>query len=483
MVDTVHILAVHFIKQLSRKRFFYGLLVLFYVLVALATYTGYNNYTLHNINSNKIQAEVRQHWEGNPDKHPHRMAHYGSYIVRLKHPLSFFDFGIESYAGNIVYLEAHKQNTSNFSQASISNGILRFGEISLAFLWQSLLPLILIFIGYNAVTQQRENGTLKILVSQGATMYQVILGYWWGLLIVASLFMAPIILLLFGLGVKACSTISFSLNHFLLNALVTVVAHFIFIVVVAGVVVLVSATSKQSKLAIIKLLASWLIFVVLLPKGLQAVGLILYPSPSKIAFHTMVENDIIKQGDSHNPNDPHYQHLKDSLLEKFKVDSVQKLPFNYSGVVMREGEKISAEIYNSHLQQLLNIYEQQNSINGYSAFVNPFAAVRQVSMIAAGTSSMEYTNFLTQVENYRYSMAQSMNELQISLISNKKLADTAKPYTISSSYWKKFPDFKYSFLPPRTQFRGVIVPILMLIAVWLFLVLLVKILGKNLNPL
>ena len=43
------------------------------------------------------------------------MAHYGSFALRQKHPLSTFDLGMENFVGNAVFLEAHKQNTVNFS--------------------------------------------------------------------------------------------------------------------------------------------------------------------------------------------------------------------------------------------------------------------------------------------------------------------------------------------------------------------------------
>ena len=63
----------------------------------------------------QYQQLIRKSWEDNPDKHPHRMAHFGSFALRIKHPLSVFDYGLDNYAGNAVYLEAHKQNTVNYS--------------------------------------------------------------------------------------------------------------------------------------------------------------------------------------------------------------------------------------------------------------------------------------------------------------------------------------------------------------------------------
>jgi ABC-2 type transport system permease protein len=100
----------------------YVLLGIMGIITAYAAYSGYRNYEIQNEIREHYQQEARASWESNPDKHPHRMAHYGSFAFRLKHPLSMFDFGMESFTGNAVYLEAHKQNTVNFSEASSPPG-------------------------------------------------------------------------------------------------------------------------------------------------------------------------------------------------------------------------------------------------------------------------------------------------------------------------------------------------------------------------
>ncbi|NJL77175.1 MAG: DUF3526 domain-containing protein [Saprospiraceae bacterium] len=96
-------------------------------------------------------------------------------------------------------------------------------------------------------------------------------------------------------------------------------------------------------------------FTLIMPRIAQVIGQNGYPSPSKIEFDKAVEADLIKQGDSHNPDDPHYKVLKDSILQAYQVDSTHNLPFNYAGLVMREGEKLSAETYNQHQNRLINI--------------------------------------------------------------------------------------------------------------------------------
>jgi ABC-2 type transport system permease protein len=225
----------------------------------------------------------------------------------------------------------------------------------------------------------------------------------------------------------------------------TVLTYFLFYVTLCFLTIIVSALSKSSRDALIKLLGIWLFFVILLPKTTQAIGNYLYPSPSKVAFEAAIEQDIIKQGDSHNPDDQHYKAIKDSLLVAHNVDSVQKLPFNYGGFIMGEGERLSAVTYQRHLKELLSIYENQNKLNRITAFINPYTAIRNISMSLAATDFLSYVHFQNEAEDYRYSLAQTMNELQMKYISNDVKTSADKKAIIDRKHWQEFPDFHYSF--------------------------------------
>lgn len=220
-------------------------------------------------------------------------------------------------------------------------------------------------------------------------------------------------------------------------------SYFFYFAIMGVIAVIVSAVSNTAKVALIGLIGIWLLFAIILPKTTQAIGTYLHPSPSKIEFETAIEKDLIQRGDSHDPNDPHYKSLKDSILKAYKADSIQQLPFNYSGFQMKEGEKISAEIFSRNLSRLLTLYQQQNNVSRMAAFVNPFAAIKNLSMAVCGTDFNSYVGFQQQAEDYRYRLAQHMNDLQINLISNKKQLETDKPHSVSGEYWKAFPDFNY----------------------------------------
>ena len=435
-----YLIAKQFCRNAFRSNALYGIMLVMAVMIGFAAYSGWKIYTSQNAIRQHYQHEVRESWENNPDKHPHRMAHFGSFAFRVKHPLSMFDFGLESFVGNAVYLEAHRQNTVNFSEASFSTGLLRFGEISLAMLLQVVLPLIVFFLGFASVSAERENGTLKIMLTQNVTWKNLLIGKSMGIFSVAMFVCIPAVVVTLVLLIVAGETAV--TTDTLLRFSGIVLIYFIFTLVLCVITVLISAASSSSKNALMTLLGIWLCMVVLLPKTTQALGSYFYPSPSKIEFDTAVELDVLKEGDSHNPDDPHYKALRDSVLQVYKVDSVEQLPFNYSGFVMREGERISAEIYRRHLGDLIYTYKKQNRFNEITAWINPCAAVRNISMALSGTDFESYVMFQQEAERYRYELAQAMNELQMKFISNRKLGADDKPYTISREHWKDVPDFK-----------------------------------------
>lgn len=462
----VKILAAHFLKAEIKGKVLLPLYVLWLALVIYAAFTGQDIFAKQSKMLAEFQHKARESWDANPDKHPHRMAHFGSFAFRVKHPLSKFDNGMESYTGNAVYMEAHKQNTVNFSEAGFSTSLLRFGEISLGMLLQTILPLILFFMGFRAIAEQKENGTLKILLGQGTGFKHIILGYTTGLFTLAIIFLIPVLIsvaiMLFNED-KTTGNLSISAR-----SIVITIAALAYLWIISAVTICVSATSATSRAALLKLLGIWLVMVIVLPKTLQAIGSAVYPSPGKIEFETAVEAEILKQGDSHNPDDPFYKQLKDSVLKANQVSSVQDLSFNYSGFQMREGERKSASVYNQHLQQLYNRFQQQNQISYNAAILNPVIGFKNLSIALCGSDFTAYRHFQQQAEAYRYHLAQTMNELQIKYISNKRPGPNDKPNIIDRKYWTGFPDFEFR----HQDFAAILkqqVPALISLILWLLL--------------
>jgi len=456
-------------KQFFKKTFnSKGLLVLWCVfLMALAyvTISGWRAFEEQHHIIDHHQEESRESWDNNPDKHPHRMAHFGSFAFREQHPLRIFDSGIENYTGNAVFLEAHQQNTANFSQASLSTGLIRFGDLNIAMLLQIILPLIIFFVGYASITSERMNGTLRIIYLQGANMKAILLGKTLGLFLITCLFFIP--------AMVALWSISF-LEHDIINSQIATrstyitIAYTLFFMLLCCITVIISATSENSNKALLSLLGLWLLLFIIIPKTAQVLGNYWYPNPSKIEFRTAIEEEVSKTGDSHNPDDPYFNKLRDSVLAVHKVTDVKDLPFNYSGFIMSKGEKQTALIYNKEHKLLIDKYRDQNSITQSLVWLNPYLAVKEISMGLSSTDFNTYVNFLSQTEAYRYKQSQYMNELQMKYISNKAKGSEGKVHVIDSSLWKSFPDFKYEYISISDTLSNKLMAIVVLIF-WLLL--------------
>lgn len=399
------------------------------------------------------------------------MAHYGSFALRYKHPMSMFDAGMESYTGNALYLEAHKQNSVVYSDASFSTGMLRLGEISLAMLLQLVLPLILFFIGFAAIAADRDNGTLKILLSQGASWKEILLGRSLGLFSIACLFFIPVFIIVAVLLLLHNNPVA-NTNEFT-RLLLTLFSYTVFFAILSVGTILVSASSSSAKASLIKLLSIWLLLAIVAPKTIQAVGSALYAIPAKVDFETAIEKDVLQQGDSHNPDDPFYKRFKDSVLLANNVDSTHQLKFNFGGLVGKKGEQLSSEVYKKHQDRLFGIYNRQIHFSELFSFVNPFAAIRHQSMILAGTDFSAYINFQQQAEKYRYSLAQQMNDLQIQYIPNRAPKEGSHVMQIEKKHWEEFPDFEYKYSAVASVVKTAsisIVALLLWLAVIVFLI-------------
>ena len=472
---TVLLIAKQFFKRTFNSKGLLVLLAVFNSLIAYVTIDGWCAFETNHHIIEHHQNTARKSWEENPDKHPHRMAHFGTFAFRLQHPLSIFDSGIESYTGNAIFLEAHKQNTANFSEASLSTGLIRFGDLNIAMLLQLVLPLIIFFMGYATITADKENGTLKIYHAQGADMDLILLGKIAGLFFVSALFFIPAILALWSISMVDVTIINSSLIS---RILLLTIVYVLFYLILCCITVLISAKSVTSNRALLSLLGGWLLFFIIIPKTSQVVGNSVYPNISKIEFRAAVEEEVSKHGDSHNPNDPFFNRLRDSILKANNVTNVKDLPFNYSGFLMSKGEEQTAKIYNQEHKKLIATYRNQNSIAKGWVLLNPYVAIKNLSMSLSGTDFDTYLSFLHQTEAYRYRQSQYMNQLQMKYISNKAKTSEGKVHVVQKEYWKSAPKFRYSFISVATTIGSQLLALISLFS-WLLVLLFVTVKLSN----
>ncbi|TPG65999.1 ABC transporter permease [Hymenobacter nivis] len=382
------------------------------------------------------QHMVNEQFRHQPGRHPHRVAHYGSFAFRPVAGLGFLDAGLNAYTGTAVYLEAHQQNSVNFSPAQQAGALLRFGELTVAFVLQTLVPLLLIFLCFGAFTEEREAGTLPLLLSQGVTMRQLAWGKIVGYGRAAALVVGPALalaawLLAAGAGAGAGPlALAGRLAMFALSYAVY------FFVVIAG-AVLVSAGQRHSRTALVLLLGAWMVGCLVLPKATANLGAALHPGPTKAQLDAAVHEQAQHGLNGHDPQDRRAAALKDSLLRRYGVATEKELPVSVAGLTMAAGEAYSSRVYQRHFAALTRTYERQNALSAWAGLLNPYQAIRPLSMGLAGSDFAHYVHFQQAAEAYRYQLVQRLNALQAGM------GYGDKERRLGAATWRAIPPFAY----------------------------------------
>ena len=140
------------------------------------------------------QTQAEETFLAQPDRHPHRMVHYGHYVFRPPTALAVLDPGVDPYTGTVIFLEGHRQNSATFSPAYSGAQAGPFALLTPALSYQLLVPLLLIIMGFSTVTREREAGTDRQLVTSGVSPTTIWLGKTVALFGAAALMLLPLIL-------------------------------------------------------------------------------------------------------------------------------------------------------------------------------------------------------------------------------------------------------------------------------------------------
>lgn len=412
----------------------------------------------------RLQHTADDEFEAQPDRHPHRVVHYGHFAVRPASGLAAMDPGVEAFTGNMIFLEGHRQNSANFGDARQSSLLVRFGQLAPALVLQVVAPLLLVFIGAGVIASERERGTLRQALLVGASGRSIVAGKALALGVAALVIAAPAFLLLGWLSISGPARAS--------AVLLSAGGYAVYLAFWAVVVVAVSALAGRSRTALVTLVGAWALAVLLVPRLAPEAGAALNPLPTRIETDIAIQRDLRATGDSHNPDDPYFAAFKRKTLDQYGVSRVEDLPLNYRGLLAVEGEKLTAGLFNRYAAGAFDAMEAQSATMDALAAVSPTLAIRRASMAAAETDLASYRRFLEQAEAYRYDLIQRLNWLQATAVTATDDAAKSKDAAadarsrISADNWRKLPHFAPT-RPSETMILMRAAPALAALVAWL----------------
>ncbi len=388
---------------------------------------------------NAITAE-RAIWDNQGEKNPHSAAHYGTYAFKPKYPLSLVDQGVDKYAGTSIFLEAHKRNEAQFSAAADQTGLARFGDLTPDFILLFILPLLIILLGYNSFTKEREMGTLTLLKSQGISRWKWLLGKWMALFF-PVLLITTALFLMAGIVLNGLQDFGqFSWNSLWSMYLVYIVYYIIFI----NIVLFISSITRKSGISLVVSLGIWILACLAAPKAANNIAETKHPYPTRQEFASNVLKDKKEGLDGHNPWSKEARLLEAQVLKEYGVDSLHKLPFNFDAYRMQKGEEHEAEVYLKHYNYLKGQYSKQAGVYRGLAVISPYLPTRFLSMSIAHTDYATHWDFADAAEDYRILTQKFLND---NFAENSKYGEWS--YRADPELWKELPGFDYD--PPELK--------------------------------
>jgi ABC-2 type transport system permease protein len=376
----------------------------------------------------RAQALDYADWIAQPERHPHDAAHQGMHVFKPESALSIIDPGILPYVGSTLWLRAHRQTEVKFRPAQDATGLMRFGSLSAAWVLQLLGPLLVIVLGFSAISGEREVGTLRQTLSLGVSMRQVL----WG----KALALGGMLLLLLvpaALGAAVAVLLSVAPQarfDAALRCAALAGVYVIYFAVFVFVVLAVSALASSSRLSLVCLLGLWIVLVLVLPRLFADASRAWAPSASRREFERDLGTELGAA-------------TQKAWTNRFGTGKPfgAGVPLSQWGVGLRVHDQAGYGVLDRHFNALWDSYARQQALQSLGGVVSPVINVRALSMGLAGTDFDEHRAFSSAAEAQRRLMQDVLSEDLIEHADGQ--GEQHFTYRAPRELWARVPPFEW----------------------------------------
>jgi ABC-2 type transport system permease protein len=359
-----------------------------------------STYELHQLRKEKqsVGSTAKAQWNMQSVKNPHSAAHYGIYVFKPDSPIAALDPGLRPYIGQALWLEPHKRNLLRFSPASDQVLSNRFGQTSACFVLYALLPLLILALSFNSVSQERERGTLRMLHSLSVPGKQLLFGKLAGLLAAFTLVFAPALLiaLLILIG-----SFSFTWDDALRLASLLIL-FVLYYSIFAAIAIAASAFFKTSRITLFCLLGFWLGSVFLAPRFGAVAAEVWLPNPTASQFWDSIKKDISQGLNNDGSHEQRAKAFEAKILAQYGVNKKEDLPLGFVSLNRQFNDSYSRRVHDLHFKRLRDNFMAQQQRIHLASLLGPSLSIRSLSMKLAGMDLTHQQHFEDAAENYRH---------------------------------------------------------------------------------
>ena len=396
-------------------------MVLCEALILASTYILVKNYEVRLQNYDEAVAEHEQGM-----KEIRVFSQLSATVDRRPHPLSILAAGSERDLGSSVSVRHLKVPVAAYGKGGTSNPLLSvFSSVDLVMIVKVLLSLLVLLLSYDAISGERERGTLAQTLSNSVSRAHVLLGkFVGGMAVVTVALLIALFSAVFLAGLSP--SVSFSVSEYArIGGIFLMSLLYLSVFFLAG--MLISARAGRSSTALILLFFLWIVSVVLVPNASAYLSRHLHPTPADaevMAETETLEEEIWEKMRAYTREHPRPRWWDWRLL----VDCWRwtgDLPYvRYLGYGPREavewylaGTTYGVEVQLDYADKVWAVHRRhqnellaQRRIAQTMARLSPAWLYGNLCSVFAGTDVGSYLRFMDMTRKYRGDMLDFMHE-------------------------------------------------------------------------
>lgn len=264
------------------------------------------------------------------------------------------------------------------------------GSFDLAFVLVYLFPLVILALSFNLLSQEKEQGTLALTLSQPLDIRSLVFGK-----VAVRFFLTVFLAVVFALLGAVLSGVDLLAEGSAWHILCWILATALYGAFWFGLAALVNSFGKNSATNALTLAGVWLLLVLIVPALLNIITTTLYPIPSRVeiiqATRRAAEDADARSG---------------QLLSKYLTDHPDLTPtdtkaefgeyFSRIIVATMDAEKQTQPVLDDFNRQLANRHQLVNRFR----FISPAVVMQETFNDLAGTGQPRYADFTKQTDEY-----------------------------------------------------------------------------------
>ena len=282
-----------------------------------------------------------------------------------------------------------------FMESHGSSPILElFPAPDITFIVGTILALLALMMAYDGFCGEKENATLRLIVSNSVARSSLLLGKWVGisLALLIPFSLGIVISLIVWLNVTGVSLGASDWFALAANIFLSVIYLSLFILI--GLII--SLLTRSSLVSVIVSLGVWGLLTLVIPGCLPSLGSTLQPAPTPQEYQRQVR--LIMNEEKETESRVHTE-----LARKVREEQLTYAQGNPLRLKAHFEAKVRME---SRLRDLINDYRlklgRQEELVGFLEIFSPFGAFAQATFIMADTGPESQRAFLQQVMDFQW---------------------------------------------------------------------------------